>query len=367
MTRFLSSDGGPTAITVFRHLPAKPRPRTGWFSTAAAGAGVFAVLLCSCTAPSPTALPTTGTAAVELEDGRSATTMEAPAIDTTGTPTPPTSVADRTGATATTEGVVPETAATTVPADPLTLTGSTGAARRDPVDPAEATEISVLKVFTHDPDAFTQGLVLHDGRFYESTGLYGRSSVRIVEPATGEVLASRALDSRYFGEGLAVVGERVVQLTWKEGTAFIWDARTLEPLGTYTYEGEGWGLCAFGDRFVMSDGSSMLAFRDLDTFGVLGKVNVHMEGEAVTNLNELECVGDRVYANVWYSDIVMVIDPDTGQVVASIDASSLRENLSTTEAIDVLNGIAYDSRQQVFYLTGKLWPELFEVRIAKGP
>ncbi len=223
------------------------------------------------------------------------------------------------------------------------------------------TELTVVDVHDHDPDAFTQGLAFRNGRFYESTGLYGRSSVRIVDPVSGEVLLSIALDKDYFGEGLEVVGDRIVQLTWKSGIAFIWDAQTLEPLGTYTYGGEGWGLCAFADHFVMSDGSSTLAFRDLDTFEVLGEVEVILEGQPVHHLNELECVGDVVYANVWFSDEIMVISPTTGQVITRVDGSSLRQHLTSTEGIDVLNGIAYDPNRRVLYLTGKLWPEIFEV------
>ncbi len=230
-------------------------------------------------------------------------------------------------------------------------------------EPVPLLEPIVVNAHDHDPDAFTQGLVFRDGYFYESTGLYGGSSVRIVDPVNGEVLLSRSLDNDYFGEGLEVVGNRVVQLTWKAGIAFIWDARTLEPLGTYTYGGEGWGLCAFEDRFVMSDGSSTLTFRHVDTFAVVGEVEVLLEGEPVHNLNELECVEDIVYANVWFSDEILVISPLTGQVVTRIDGSALRQHLTSTEGIDVLNGIAYNRDRRTLYLTGKLWPEVFEVRV----
>ena len=235
-----------------------------------------------------------------------------------------------------------------------------------PETPEGFIDMVVLEAFHHDPEAFTQGLELHDGVFYESTGLYGESTVRIVEQETGEVLQSVRLDDRYFGEGLTVVDGRVIQLTWKEETAFIWDARTLESLGTYTYEGEGWGLCAFEDRFVMSNGSSVLTFRDLHTFEPIGAVEVILVDEVVEDLNELECVGNLVYANVWYSDEIMVISPETGRVQARIDASSLRERISSVESAEVLNGIAYDPERQVFYLTGKKWSEIFEVRIGGG-
>ena len=279
----------------------------------------------------------------------------------------PTSAAATSTTTAHTLEPVEQTVDPT-PAGSTTVTGipeeTPEAAASEPTGPLE---LSVLDVFAHDPDAFTQGLAFHDGRFYESTGLHGRSSVRIVDPSSGQVLASVSLDSSYFGEGLEVVGNRVVQLTWKEETAFVWDARTLELLGTYAYEGEGWGLCAFADRFVMSNGSSRLTFRDLDTFEVIGDVEVVLGEEPVGNLNELECVRDLVYANVWMSDEIMIIAPDTGQVIALIDGTPLRQRLSSTDGINVFNGIAYDPERDVFYLTGKLWPDIFEVRIGTIP
>jgi len=219
----------------------------------------------------------------------------------------------------------------------------------------------VRERLAHDPSAFTQGLAYRDGLFYESTGQYGESTVRIVDAATGDVVRSRTLDDRYFGEGLELVGERLVQLTWREETAFIWDAETLDPLGTYTYEGEGWGLCARPDAFVMSNGTSRLTLRDLDTFEPIGAIEVRFRGEPVEFLNELECTDLWIYANVWQSNIIVVIDPQTGFVRARIHAAELASQLSSTEGIDVLNGIAHDPMANVFFLTGKYWPNLFEV------
>ena len=215
--------------------------------------------------------------------------------------------------------------------------------------------------------SFTQGLAWRQGVFYESAGLYGRSSVRIVDPATGEVIKERALDDQYFGEGLEVVGERVVQLTWREETAFVWQTETLAPLGTFSYSGEGWGLCAQADRFVMSDGSDVLTFRHLETFAPLGSVRVARNGEPVTRLNELECVGGLVYANIWLTDSIAVIDPAQGTVTALVDASGLAGLLDDREGVDVLNGIAYRPDRDRFYLTGKLWPNLFEVELVPDP
>lgn len=224
----------------------------------------------------------------------------------------------------------------------------------------------IEEVLPHDPDAFTQGLVLRDGLFYESTGLYGQSTVRIVDPATGQVLSSVMLGEEYFGEGLEVVDDRIVQLTWREETAFVWDKKTLEPLGTYDYEGEGWGLCARDGQFFMSDGTSRLTVRDLESFEVIDTIDVRFEGEPVEFLNELECTESAIYANVWQSNTIVVIDPGTGFVVASIDATALPALARSGGDIDVLNGIAYDGPTDNFYLTGKLWPQMFVVEFVRG-
>ena len=321
------------------------------------------------TGPSP---PTETTSAAVAETGSATSTNPVQAEETTEITA---AAATEPGSTATS---VPQThpaagpgTTSTRPADAegtteVTETAATAGGSPNPGTPA-LPPIRVLATLPHDSGAFTQGLVVRAGRFYESTGLYGRSTVRIVEPATGKVVSYVALGDGYFGEGLEVVGDRVVQLTWKEEIAFIWDAGTLELLGSYTYEGEGWGLCAFADRFVMSNGSSRLTFRHLETFGVIGGVDVLLDGEPVDRLNELECVGDLVYANVWLSDHIVVIASDSGRVVARVDASPLRGELSSSDGIDVLNGIAYDPDRRVFYLTGKLWPEIFEVRIGAGP
>ncbi len=239
-------------------------------------------------------------------------------------------------------------------------TGDTGASAASEA-PAQRLRVQVLGSEPHDRGAFTQGLVLDDGNLYESTGLYGRSSLREVDRATGEVRRQVQLDPATFAEGLARVGDRLIQLTWQQGVAFVYDLATLERLDQYSYTGEGWGLCYDGARLVMSDGSSSLTFRDPQTFVPTGTVSVTLDGRSIERLNELECVGDRVYANVWMTDEIVRIDPSTGHADAVIDASNL---LAPSERLgaDVLNGIAYDPDQDVFLITGKLWPRLFEVR-----
>jgi glutamine cyclotransferase len=225
---------------------------------------------------------------------------------------------------------------------------------------AERLRVKVLSVRPHDPAAYTQGLVWNRGTLYESAGLYGRSSLRQVDPKTGEVLRHADVPPRFFAEGLALVGNRLVQLTWKEGVAFVYDALSFGRVGEYHYDGEGWGLCDDGRRLVMSDGSDRLSFRDRRTFALLGGVNVRLEGRPVPQLNELECVGGEVYANVWTSEEIVRIDPASGQVSAVIDASGLLDAGERAHA-DVLNGIAYDPAKKTFLITGKLWPKLFEV------
>jgi len=221
--------------------------------------------------------------------------------------------------------------------------------------------VEVLASHPHDRGAFTQGLLLHGDSLFESTGLNGSSTVREVEPSSGRVLRSVPLPQELFGEGLAQVDDRLVQLTWTSGIARIYELASFDLVGELHYQGEGWGLCHDGKRFVMSNGSDRLTFRDEDSFAETGSVAVTLDGRPLTQLNELECVEGKVYANVWRTNSIVEIDPATGAVTASIDASGL---LSDAErpGTDVLNGIAYDPAHQSFYLTGKLWPRLFEVR-----
>ncbi|WP_198587022.1 glutaminyl-peptide cyclotransferase [Glycomyces xiaoerkulensis] len=232
-------------------------------------------------------------------------------------------------------------------------------------DEAQRLTVEVLETFDHDRDAFTQGLELRDGVLYESTGQYGSSDVRLVEPGTGEVLSVQQLPSDEFGEGLTLTDDAVWQITWQAGLAYRRDLDTLEPVETVDYEGEGWGLCHDGERLVMSDGSDTLTFRDPETFEAHGTVAVTLDGEELTQINELECVGGQVWANVWQTDRIVRIDPDSGRVGAVVDASGL---LTDDEAgpADVLNGIAAAENEGEYYITGKLWPHLFLVRFVEG-
>jgi len=245
--------------------------------------------------------------------------------------------------------------------------GATLAEPSGSADPARLRP-EVMSVRPHDWRAFTQGLLLHNGLLYESTGLYGQSTLREVDPQTGEVYRRLDLPPNLFGEGLALVDDRLIQLTWIEGIAIVHDLPTFEKRAELRYSGEGWGLCYDGEKLVMSDGSDQLFFRDPTTFQLLGQVGVLLEGRPVRQLNELECVGDSIYANVWQTDDILRIDQRTGRVIAVVDASGLLtpEERRARPPDDVLNGIAYDATNDVFLVTGKRWPRLFEVRFVPG-
>ena len=224
----------------------------------------------------------------------------------------------------------------------------------------------VVQSFVHDSQAFTQGLLVANGKLYESTGLYGHSTVRRVDILSGRVESSASLGPGYFGEGLARVGEWLVQLTWREETAFVWNMNTLQKEREFTYTGEGWGLC-FDDRsLIMSDGSDRLTFRDPETFAVTHQVQVNLSGAPLASLNELECGGGVVYANVWRTNTIVRIDAQSGNVTAMIDASNLLTPAERQRA-DVLNGIAAIPGTNRFLITGKFWPKVFEVEFVPMP
>lgn len=236
---------------------------------------------------------------------------------------------------------------------------------QEPPERPERLQVKILSIRPHDPTAFTQGLLIHNGFFYESTGLYGQSTLRKVDMQTGEVLQRIALAPEFFAEGLALVGERLIQLTWREQVAFVYDLETFERLETFTYIGDGWGLCydAESDALYMSNGSHILTVRDPQTFEVRRQIEVILDDVPIRNLNELECVGDSIYANIWFSDQILRIDKQTGQITAIIEASNLltpEERLVAGHGA-VLNGIAYDAETERFFITGKLWPWMFEV------
>jgi glutaminyl-peptide cyclotransferase len=222
----------------------------------------------------------------------------------------------------------------------------------------------ILDRFPHDRRAFTQGFEYHNGYLFESTGLRGESTLRRVDLETGEVVQLYELEDHLFGEGLTVYEDRIYQLTWQAGVGFVYDLETFEQLGEFSYEGEGWGLANDGERLIMSDGSNVLYFRDPETFEELDRVEVYDDQGAVTELNELEHIGGEVWANIWYEDDIVVIDPETGWVSRRIDMSGLLQDEDRGDhRVDVLNGIAWDAENERLFVTGKLWPVVYQVGI----
>lgn len=216
----------------------------------------------------------------------------------------------------------------------------------------------------HDAEAFTQGLVTTaDGRLVEGTGLYGRSRIEVRASPGGPVTARRRLAPRYFGEGVTVMGERVYQLTWRGGRLHVYRLGDLEPVAAHDYEGEGWGLTSDGESLIMSDGGSELTWRRPDDFAVLRRLTVRADGRPVRGLNELEHAGGAIFANVWPTDCVARIDAASGRVTGWIDLAPLRMRMPRLDADAVANGIALGG-SGVLWVTGKLWPRLFELRLA---
>jgi len=223
----------------------------------------------------------------------------------------------------------------------------------------------VVNSYPHDPDAFTQGLIYRDGFLIESTGRKGQSTLRKVKLETGEVVQQVRLDPRYFAEGLASVGRRLIQLTWQSNVAFVYDTATFNMERTFSYPGEGWGLTDDGTRLIMSDGSDTLRLLDPATFRERARISVRDGPAVVRNLNELEFVNGEVYANIWHTNRIARIAPDSGRVTGWIDLTGLLSTVYQLEPEAVLNGIAYDARGDRLFVTGKLWPKLFEIEVRR--
>jgi len=219
----------------------------------------------------------------------------------------------------------------------------------------------IVNTYPHDPDAFTQGLVFEDGALYEGTGLLGRSTLRRVELETGDVLQIRELPAEFFGEGITIYGDKIIQLTWQSNVGFVYDKNSFDLLQQFNYSTEGWGITHDGERLIMSDGTSKLHFLDPQTFEEIGQLAVFDDNGPVTRLNELEYVQGEIYANVWQTDRIARISPATGRVVGWIDLEGILTTEDRSEPVDVLNGIAYDADTDRLFVTGKLWPKLFEI------
>ncbi len=290
-----------------------------------------------------------------LEPGANATDAGSTptSLETTTSALPETSSTDAMAGAGASTTVVEATVPTTAEVDTTVTTELAG---------VEVLQPEILNTFPHDTQAFTQGLEFAGDDLIESLGEYGRSARRIVDPATGTIKVEVALPAEQFGNGLTVSDDRLIQLTWQSGRAIVADPDTLEPTGQFEFDGEGWGICAEPDRLITSNGSSRLTFRDPASFAPIGSVDVTFNDQLVSNINELECVDGLVWANRWLTTEILRIDPATGLVTGVVDARSLVPADQTLSQDDVLNGIAYRATTSTFFVTGKRWNTLYEVR-----
>lgn len=307
-----------------------------------------AIATLAATAALPNAAPTTAEAPTSLDDATTALEVAGSATETI--------TSDMASAT--------EVAYAAIVAAPATPSAtSTEAATPGPTLPITYT-YRVVNTYPHDPNAFTQGLDFDDNRLFEGTGRWGESTLREVELQTGAVLRSRPLDAQYFGEGITVLNGKVYQLTWQEQTGFIYDRDTFEPLQTFAYSHEGWGITHDGSHLIVSDGTSTIRFWDANTLQETGSITVRDPQGPVNRLNELEYVDGEIWANIWLTDLIARISPETGDVLGYIDLTGLLDTSTLTQPADVLNGIAIDDGGRLF-VTGKLWPSLFEIEVIK--
>jgi len=221
----------------------------------------------------------------------------------------------------------------------------------------------VVNVYPHEPNAFTQGLVFEEGYLFEGTGLNGRSTLRKVQLETGNILQVHKLTTKFFGEGITIYHDKIIQLTLRSNVGFVYDKDSFKLLQQFSYNTEGWGITHDGKRLIMSDGTSTLYFLDPETFNKTGSIKVHDNGASVKGLNELEYVKGQIFANIWPTERIAIIEPDTGQVVGWVNMKGLLSQEDSGQFVDVLNGIAYDAVGDRLFVTGKFWPKLFEIKL----
>jgi len=232
----------------------------------------------------------------------------------------------------------------------------------NPVDPEPLHyTYQILNMYSHDEDAFTQGLIFEDGIIYESTGRYGQSTLCSVELETGNIIQLYSLPDQFFGEGITIFDDKIIQLTWQSEKGFVYDKNSFELLQEFTYPTEGWGITHDGSRLIMSDGTATLIFLDPETFQKIGQVEVYDE-EPVARLNELEYIHGMVYANIWKEEKIAIINPQTGWVTGWIDLEGINE-AENQNSSSVLNGIAYDAEEDRLFVTGKMWSKLYEIEL----
>lgn len=229
--------------------------------------------------------------------------------------------------------------------------------------PVPIWQYEIIAIFPHDPEAFTQGLVWQDGFLYEGTGLYGKSSLRRVDLETGQVKKQHNLSEDFFGEGITIFEKRIYQLTWKSKTGFIYEQENFQLVKTFSYSHEGWGITHDEKNLIISDGTSVLHFVDPLTMKEIKRIEIHKNGVPVNRINELEYIKGKIFANIWLTDWIVVIEPQSGKITAWLDLSGILDSLEIIQETNVLNGIAYDSEKDCLFVTGKLWPVLFKIKI----
>lgn len=308
---------------------------------------------------SPLAITTVMTGTLEANGEGTSSAQQSPLVSSASISPLPTSE------------LAPEVAAlteTAISTETLTETGSltqsetVSEAVVSPESELPVYDYEVVASYPHDPDAFTQGLQFVDGKLYEGTGLLGLSSLRRVDLETGEVEQQIDLADQYFGEGITVIDDRIYQLTWQSNVAFLYSRDDFELLEEFSYPTEGWGLTFDGEALIMSDGSPILYRRDPESFEEVGRIEVRDGNDPVNMLNELEYIDGAVWANIWQTDKIVIVDPESGEVTAWVDLSGLLPNEVQADA-DVLNGIAYDEENDRILVTGKFWPTLFEIEL----
>ena len=221
----------------------------------------------------------------------------------------------------------------------------------------------IISTIPHDENSYTQGLIFHNGFIYESTGQYGESTLRKIDPQNGKILQKINIPSSFFTEGIAISDNKIFQLTWQELTCFVYDLKTFKQIGKFNYHGEGWGLTEFNSKLIMSDGSNYLKFINPANFGIEKTISVLDNSRSINNLNELEIINGEIWANIYMTDFIAIINPETGNVNGFIDCSILRASLQNNPNAEVMNGIAYDKNTNTIWLTGKNWNKIFKVEI----
>lgn len=236
-----------------------------------------------------------------------------------------------------------------------------------PLPPTPTCGYTIIKQYPHDPNSFTQGLFFHDGALYESTGQYGRSRIARIDIADGKVLTLAKLPASQFGEGITRWKDQIIGVTWHNGIGHRWRMKDLKPLAGFSYAGEGWGLATNTDHIILSDGTATLRFLDPETMKVVRTLAVTENGRPINQLNELEYIEGEIWANIWFSDMIARIDPDSGKVTRFVDLSGLSRQAGVLDYDEVLNGIAWDEKEKRLFVTGKNWPKLFEIKITGCP